>query len=73
MLFDEKFKLLPEQDAWSVGFAAGESHRRGGKWPSRYVMIGIDEYCRGFRDGYFERGTARLFRPGGTSLPHLLK
>jgi hypothetical protein len=55
----EKFKVLAERNGWSLdhaqGFVDGESSRRRGKPPSKYALIGIDEYCLGFRAGYFER------------------
>lgn len=55
----EKFKVLAEKNGWSLahaeGFVDGESFRRRGKRPPNYVLIGIDEYCQGFRAGYFER------------------
>jgi hypothetical protein len=59
VLSREKFKVLAEKNGWSLdhaqGFVDGESSRRRGKPPSKYALIGIDEYCLGFRSGYFER------------------
>jgi len=56
---NDNFRLYPQQNEWSVarveGFAAGEIARRSGNTPSRYAMIGIDDYSLGFRAGYFER------------------
>ena len=58
-LFKEKFKTLAEKSGWSLdhakGFVDGEASRTRGKTPSKLALIGIDEYCRGFRAGYFER------------------
>jgi len=58
----EKFKVLAEKHGWSLaqaeGYVDGESFRRRGKRPPNYVLIGIDEYCQGFRAGYFERKAA---------------
>ena len=55
----EKFKVLAEVNGWSQahaeGYVDGESFRRRGKMPSRYVQVGIDEYSLGFRAGYYER------------------
>ncbi len=55
----EKSKVLARKNGWSLahaeGFVDGESFRRRGKRPPNYVIIGIDEYCQGFRAGYFER------------------
>jgi hypothetical protein len=55
----EKFKVLAEKNGWSLahaeGFVDGESFRRRGKKPPNYVLVGIDDYCQGFRAGYFER------------------
>ena len=59
ILSREKFKVLAEKNGWSLphaeGFVDGESFRRRGKRPPNYVLIGIDDYCQGFRAGYFER------------------
>ena len=62
----EKFTVDAEGQGWSIaraqGYMDGESSRRRGKSPSKYVLVGIDEYCLGFRAGYFERK-----RPGSIS------
>lgn len=59
MLTKEKHRVLAERNNWSLefseGFADGEVHRQRGKSPSPYVLVGIDQYCLGFRTGYFER------------------
>ena len=64
ILSREKFKVLAEKNGWSLaraeGFVDGESFRRRSKRPPNYVLIGIDEYCQGFRAGYFERKTAAI-------------
>ena len=61
-----KFTAGSEGRGWSIaraqGYMDGESSRRRGKSPSKYVLVGIDEYCLGFRTGYFERK-----RPGSIS------
>jgi hypothetical protein len=69
VLSREKFKVLAEKNGWSLdhakGFVDGESSRRRGKTPSKLALIGIDEYCLGFRAGYFERqhhGSARSLK-----------
>ena len=41
------------------GFLDGEMARRRGSAPSTYVRVGMDEYCMGFRAGYFVRGASR--------------
>ena len=73
ILSREKFKVLAEKNGWSLdhakGFVDGESSRRRGKSPSKLALIGIDEYCLGFRAGYFERqhpGSVRAARPEAT-------
>lgn len=59
VLSKEKFKVLAEANGWSLdyarGYVDGETFRLRGKSPSHYVLIGIDEYSRGFRAGYYER------------------
>ena len=55
-LSEERIKQLVEKTGWSMmraeGYLDGESCRRLGTTPSRYVEVGIDEYCAGFRTGY---------------------
>jgi hypothetical protein len=57
----EKSKVLAEQNNWTLaraeGFIDGERARRRHATPTKYVLIGIDDYCLGFRAGYF--ATAR--------------
>jgi hypothetical protein len=55
----DKIEILAQMNGWSharaEGYLDGESFRRRGKMPSTYARIGIDEYCLGFRAGYYER------------------
>ena len=59
VLSEEKFRVLAEERGWSLahaeGFVDGESFRRRGKRPPKYVLVCVDEYSQGFRAGYFER------------------
>jgi len=58
-LSEDKVKVLAQMNGWSLaraeGYVDGENFRRRGKTPSAYAQIGIDEYCLGFRAGYYER------------------
>jgi hypothetical protein len=58
-----KVQVLAERNGWSVGraqgFVDGEMARRRGVPPSTYTRVGIDDYCLGFRAGYYERGTSQ--------------
>jgi hypothetical protein len=58
-LYNEKIKVLADRNGWSLahakGFVDGDIARRRGTAPSKYAQIGIDEYCLGFRAGYYER------------------
>jgi len=58
-LYSEKIKVLAERNGWSLahakGYVDGDTSRRRGITPSQYAQIGIDEYCLGFRAGYYER------------------
>jgi len=73
VLSKEKFKVLAEINGWShdhaKGYVDGEICRRRGTTPSKYAQIGIDEYCLGFRAGYYERKNARLMRPADPVAP----
>ncbi len=57
-LTDEKSSVLPNPDDWTAahaqGYSDGETWRLSGKPPSQYALVGIDDYCVGFRAGYFE-------------------
>ena len=37
------------------GFTDGKSARAQDEVPSLYLYVGIDEYAKGFRAGFFER------------------
>ena len=67
----ERSKVLAEHNGWSFaraeGYVDGESSRRRGKPPSQYALIGIDEYCLGFRAGYFDRQNSSPTRASGTA------
>jgi hypothetical protein len=60
----EKFKVLAEANGWSLeharGYVDGQAFRLRGKQPSQYALVGIDEYCLGFRAGYYERRDSDL-------------
>ena len=73
VLSREKIKVLTENNGWSLdharGFVDGETSRRRGKMPSRLTLVGCDEYCLGFRAGYFERRQAGSARPADLEAP----
>ena len=66
VLSEEKVKVLAEKNRWTLnhaeGYIEGETFRRRGMTPSKYAQIGIDEYCLGFRAGYYERKDPDLSR-----------
>jgi hypothetical protein len=55
----EKFKMVAEVKGWSTaraqGYVDGEVSRKHGRSPSRFALVGMDEYCLGFRAGFFDR------------------
>jgi hypothetical protein len=57
MLSEEKVKVLAEKYGWTAtyleGYISGKNARRRGLVPSTFQMIGIDEYCLGYRAGYY--------------------
>jgi hypothetical protein len=59
ILSEQKSRSLAEKYGWSLdfaqGFVKGESSRRSGARLSPYAMVGLEDYCLGFRAGYFER------------------
>lgn len=58
-----KVTVLAERNGWSMaraqGFVDGEVSRRRGAAPSTYAQVGIDDYCLGFRAGFYERGESQ--------------
>jgi len=44
---------------YEKGYAEGEWARRLNKRPSPFQMVGIDEYCHGFRAAFFTRASVR--------------
>ena len=58
-----KVNVLAQRNGWSIaraqGFVDGEISRRRGVQPSAYAQVGIDDYCLGFRAGYYERAESR--------------
>jgi len=73
VLSKEKCQVVAERNGWSLerarGYVDGETFRLRAKRPSKYALIGIDEYGLGFRAGYYERrnGTSTVHLPG---VPH---
>ena len=58
-LHDQQSKSLAEINKWSLkfaqGFLRGEESRHIRVKLSSFVNVGIDDYCQGFRAGYFGR------------------
>ncbi len=63
MLSEKTVKVLAEQYGWTAtyleGYINGKSARRRGLVPSTFQLIGIDEYCLGYRAGYYAADRAR--------------
>lgn len=59
VLAEQRIRILAAKTDWPMmraqGFLDGESFRRRGIRPSSYAQVGIDEYCLGFRAGYYGR------------------
>ena len=59
ILLRRQSKALAKTNGWSLdfaeGFLKGEYSRRGGAKLSTYATVGLDDYCLGFRAGYFVR------------------
>ena len=56
---EDTTERIADRNGWSLTKAEGYLHgvtlRLSGKTLSNYVQVGIDEYCSGFRAGYYER------------------
>jgi hypothetical protein len=59
ILSEQKSRALAEKNGWSLefaqGFLKGQYSRQCGARLSTYGTVGLDDYCLGFRAGYFER------------------
>jgi hypothetical protein len=73
VLSREKSKVLAAKNGWSLakaeGFIDGETCRRRGLTPSKVAKIGIDDYCLGFRAGYYERSDPGMTRLDKAATP----
>jgi hypothetical protein len=53
----KKVNVMAEQNGWTLahaqGYIEGERSRRRGTTPSKFALVGIDDYSLGFRAGYF--------------------
>ena len=58
-LLNQQSKALAKENGWSLdfaeGFLKGEYSRRSGGKLSAYATVGLNDYCLGFRAGYFVR------------------
>ncbi len=70
LLSEERFKRLAEKSGWTIaraqGFSEGSVARARGTTPSSYAVVGADDYCVGYREGYFGRpsGTGQTAASG---------
>lgn len=73
ILTRQKFSVIAKTNGWSLahaeGYVDGQTVRRRGKLPSKYALIGIDEYCAGFRAGYFDRQSTVSSHPDPQQAP----
>ena len=67
-------KAVAKKNGWSLdfaeGFLKGEYSRRSGAKLSTYATVGLNDYCLGFRAGYFVRrnpATTRVERISNVS------
>jgi hypothetical protein len=49
-----------ESTAYFNGLADGQSARSLGIPPTAYLEVGMDDYARGFRAGFYREGTERF-------------
>jgi len=74
-LTEQKLKILAEKYGWSLaraeGYVDGETSRRSGATPSSYALVGFDDYCVGFRAGFFVRtGNHSTYTTADAQLVH---
>jgi hypothetical protein len=67
----EMFKRNPDGDNKSVpfvnGFADGRAARSSKQTLSAYLKVGIDDYAKGFRAGFFTRSPLGSARSSGSN------
>ena len=58
----DKVSVLEIENGWTSafanGFTDGQAARDGNQSLRAYVRVGIDDYAKGFRQGFFNRTTA---------------
>ena len=74
ILLKQQSKALAKKNGWSLdfaeGFLKGEYSRSSGAKLSTYATVGLNDYCLGFRAGYFVRrnpATTRVERIANAS------
>jgi hypothetical protein len=59
----EKIRTLEIDNGWTSafanGFTDGQAARDRQQALSAYVRVGIDDYAKGFRQGFFDRSSVR--------------
>lgn len=70
----EKFKVVAQRSGWTPeyanGHSDGEACRLRGTAPSTYLRVGVDEYAKGFRAGYFGRPAVPAAAPAHVPFVH---
>ena len=61
---NEKARTIAEKMGWSLtraeGYVEGQHYRQEGLKPTAYQKVGVDDYARGFRAGFYEQESCRV-------------
>ena len=61
---NEKARAIAEKMGWPLtraeGYVEGQQYRREGLKPTAYQKVGVDEYAKGFRAGFYEQENCRV-------------
>lgn len=64
----EKARSIAKQWGWSLtraeGYVEGQMYRQEGLKPTAYQKVGVDDYAKGFRAGFFEQANGSAAASG---------
>ena len=65
---NEKARTIAEKMGWSLtraeGYVEGQHYRQEGLKPTAYQKVGVDDYAKGFRAGFFEQANGSAAASG---------
>ena len=61
---NDKARAIAEKMGWPLtraeGYVEGQHYRREGFKPTAYQKVGVDDYAKGFRAGFYEQESCQV-------------